>query len=164
MNDRSKREQFARLLIGIGHAVARIEREQICCGDLTFQQFDTLRRIDRDGVDTIGAISSALRIDDSTASRNVAILVRDGLVIRTRDQQDGRSFRLALTGKGKRALSELSCEERDVFTAIFERLAPPDRAASLSTLKVVESALTEAAPACCPEVSGPGQSSSRKRW
>jgi DNA-binding MarR family transcriptional regulator len=150
MKDRNKREQFARLVIGIGHAVTRIEREQVCCGDLTFQQFDTLRRIDRDGTDTVGAISSVLGIDDSTASRNVGILVRDGYVSRSRDQEDGRSFRLALTARGKAALSNLACEERDVFTAIFDRLAPADRVASIAALKSVEAALGEDPPACCP--------------
>jgi DNA-binding MarR family transcriptional regulator len=150
MKDRNKREQFARLLIGIGHSVARIEREQVCCGNLTFQQFDTLRRIERDGVDTVGTISSVLGIDDSTASRNVSILVRDGLVHRSRDRQDGRSFRLALTAKGRLTLSELTCEERDVFTGIFDRLAPADRAASLAALKALESAMGDQAPACYP--------------
>jgi DNA-binding MarR family transcriptional regulator len=150
MKDRNKREQFARLLIGIGHSVARIEREQVCCGNLTFQQFDTLRRIERDGVDTVGAISSVLGIDDSTASRNVSILVRDGHVIRTRHHLDGRSFRLALTAKGKQALAELTCEERDVFTDIFDRLAPADRATVLAALKAIEPALGDQAPAYCP--------------
>jgi DNA-binding MarR family transcriptional regulator len=164
MKDRNRREQFARLLVGIGHAVSRIEREQVCCGDLTFQQFDTLRRIDRDGTDTVGTISATLGIDDSTASRNVAILVRDGYLSRTRDQTDGRSYRLALTARGKAALTDLACEERDVFTSIFDRLAPADRMASLATLKAVESALESDPPACCPpDVSSTGRPGSRRR-
>jgi DNA-binding MarR family transcriptional regulator len=148
--NKDKRDSFARLLAAIGHAVNRLEREQVCCGDLTFQQFDTLRRIDRDGIDTVGAVSSALGIDDSTASRNVGILVRDGYLKRTRDRDDGRCFRLVLTGKARTALAELSCEERDVFAAIFDRLSPEDRAASLAALGALEAALDEAAPACCP--------------
>jgi DNA-binding MarR family transcriptional regulator len=146
----SKREQFARLLVSIGHAVARLERERVCCGELTFQQFDTLRRIERDGTDTVGAISGALGIDDSPASRNVGILVRDGYLRRTRDQEDGRSFRLVLTAKGQAALADLACDERDVFTAVFDRMPPADRSASLAVLTSLERALGDDEPECCP--------------
>jgi DNA-binding MarR family transcriptional regulator len=148
--DRDKRDTFARRLAAIGRAVARIEREQVCCGDLTFQQFETLRRIDGDGNDTVSAVSSALGIDESTASRNLGILVRDGYLKRSRDRDDGRRVRLVLTGKARAALTELSCDERDVFAAIFDRLAPDDRAAALAALSALEAALEQTAPACCP--------------
>jgi DNA-binding MarR family transcriptional regulator len=138
------------MLASIGHSVAKLEREQVCCGDLTFQQFETLRRIDRDGIDTVGSISSALGIDDSTASRNLGILVRDGYLKRTRDQDDGRSFRLVLTARARTALTELRCEERDVFVAVFERLPPDVRASSLAVLTALQAALEDATPACCP--------------
>ena len=129
-----KRQQFAELLVSIGHAVARLEREQVCCGTLTFQQFETLRRIDRDETDTVGAIAAALGIDDSTASRNVAILVRDGYLKRVRDAQDRRASRLLLTPRARQSLSDLTCDERDVFGAVFDRLAPPERSAALEVL------------------------------
>jgi DNA-binding MarR family transcriptional regulator len=147
-----KRDQFARLLVSIGHAVTRLEREQVCCGDLTFQQFDTLRRIHRDGTNTVSALSSVLAIDESTASRNVGILVRDGYLKKERDHNDGRTFQLRMTTKARLALSALSCDERDVFGAVFDRLPAPERSAALEVLTDLERALASDSPACCAPV------------
>jgi DNA-binding MarR family transcriptional regulator len=150
MPPETKRDQFARLLVSIGHAVTRLEREQVCCGDLSFQQFDTLRRIDRDGTNTVSALSSVLAIDESTASRNVGILVRDGYLKKERDHNDGRTFQLRLTTKARLALSTLSCDERDVFGAAFERLPPGDRRTSLAVLAALERALNgDQRQSCC---------------
>ena len=147
-----KRQQFAQLLVAIGHAVGRLEREQVCCGTLTFQQFETLRRIDRDEINTVGAIASALGIDDSTASRNVGILVRDGYLKRVRDPEDRRAFRLLLTPRARQALSELTCDERDVFGTVFDRLAPPERSAALEVLALLERALASDDQSCCAPI------------
>jgi DNA-binding MarR family transcriptional regulator len=148
----SKRDQFATLLASVGHAVSRIQRDQVCCGELTFQQFETLRRIERDETDTVTAIASALSIDDSTASRNIKVLVRDGYLRRVRDQEDGRSFRLVLSAKGRTALSNLACDERDLFSAVFDRMSPREQTASLSALAALTSALAGEEPTCCPPV------------
>jgi hypothetical protein len=53
----STRSHFGSLLVQIAHAVARMKREEICCGDLTFQQFETLRVVEGNPGATISAMT-----------------------------------------------------------------------------------------------------------
>lgn len=153
MSDRvmaeSKSERFAALLLSIARGVSRLEREQVCCGELTFQQFDTMRRIEQNESDTVSSIAAALAIDDSTASRNVAVLARDGYLKKKRDPNDGRAVRLVLTSKGRAVLSELRCDERDVFAAVYERFSPSERIAITAALGSLEVALQQDLTECC---------------
>ncbi len=149
--EKSQSARFARLLIAVAQGVSRIERDQICCGELTFQQFETLRRLDQNATSTVGSLATALAIDDSTASRNVALLVRDGYVKKTRDPADARTLLLRLTARGRGVLTDLRCEERDRFAALFERLTAIDREKVVAALALLERALTPAAPECCAD-------------
>ena len=47
---------------------------------------------------TVGKLSEMLDLDKSTVSRKVESLVRDGLIVRTRDEADGRVAILGLSG------------------------------------------------------------------
>jgi DNA-binding MarR family transcriptional regulator len=158
--------EFARLLRALGRDLARLEREGVCCGDWTLQQFDTLRLLQDapDGLAT-SALAARLGIDLSTASRNFAILARDGYIRRARQTADGRQVTNHLTPKGRRCVESLCCDERMVFGGVFTRLAPSDREPALATLRALSRALAAAPddePAgtanCCPPARPKGAS------
>ncbi|HEV2780645.1 MAG TPA: MarR family transcriptional regulator [Actinophytocola sp.] len=82
------------------------------------------------------AVAAAVHSDPSTVSRQVAALVRDGLVERRADQEDGRASLLAATPKGlalleeqrkrmalslARMLRHWPSEELDRFVELLER-------------------------------------------
>ena len=77
----------------------------------------------------------------------------------TDEVEDARTVILRLTTKGKRVLSTLSCDERDAFAAVYERIPAPDRTAVLEGLTVLASALDEtdgsSARECCPPSAKP---------
>jgi DNA-binding MarR family transcriptional regulator len=58
------------------------------------------------GPQRAGALAEAVHSDPSTISRQVAQLVRLGLVERTADPEDGRATLLAATEEGKRVFEE----------------------------------------------------------
>jgi DNA-binding MarR family transcriptional regulator len=145
----NKRDRFGSLLGAITRAVARLERERVCCDDLTFQQFETLARIERLAAVTVKSLSEDLGIDESTASRNVAVLVRDGYLLKSRHQADRRAVRLVLSAKGKAALSTLRCGEEEILSHLFEQLPPDERAPVIRALELVDAALGRAGAACC---------------
>ena len=60
----------------------------------------------KDGPRRAGALAEAVHSDPSTISRQVAHLVRLGLVERTADPEDGRATLLAATEEGKRVFEE----------------------------------------------------------
>ncbi len=74
------------------------------------------------------AIAGCLRSDPSTVSRQVATMVRDGLLERQSDPEDGRASILALTAK---AGDVLAAHER-VRLAQFEAMLSDWNASDLS--------------------------------
>lgn len=143
--------RFAALASQVARGLARLERDEVCCGDLTLQQFETLRAIEAAGQVTLSAAASALRIDLSTASRNLALLVKRSYLTRRRGKEDARQVTFALSKKGAGCLASLCCDERLVYAALLARI-PADRRASVTeALDVLATALADggASPAAC---------------
>lgn len=145
------RTSFGSLLVQLARVVSRVERDEVCCGDLTFQQFETLRRIERAPKVTLSSLAAELQIDQSTASRNLTLLERGGYLSKARHEADARAVIVELTRKGRTALSSLSCDERDVFAGLYDRIPVAQRASVLAALTALSEALADpAAAACCP--------------
>ena len=145
-------DRFAELLSGVAREVTRRQASEVCCGDLTLEQFQTLRSVSRGGRSSIGSLSADLHVDLSTMSRNVALLERNGYLSRARSAEDGRIVVVKLTPKGKRALHTLRCGEREVFSDVYERLSPVERpriAKALETLSECLERPEQDGAACC---------------
>ena len=147
--------RFAALASQVARGISRLERDEVCCGDLTLQQFEALRTLQEAGPLTLGAAAKALGIDVSTASRNLALLVKRGYLKRSRGKEDARQVSFVLSKKGTGCLDTLCCDERMVFASVFARVPAERRALVVEALGVLATALTEeraaepAAP-CCP--------------
>ncbi|PPK63567.1 MarR family transcriptional regulator [Actinokineospora auranticolor] len=88
------------------------------------------------GPSRASALAEAIHSDPSTVSRQVAALVKDGLVERRADPEDGRASLLAITDKGtallerqraglalalSRMVRHWDSDDLDAFTTLFER-------------------------------------------
>ena len=127
--------RFAALVSRVARDVSRLERDEICCGDLTLQQFETLRALRDAGPLTLGAAARALGIDASTASRNLALLVKRSYLTRRRGKDDARVVTFALSKKGAGCLDSLCCDQRTVFESVYARVPPGQRAAVVAAIK-----------------------------
>ncbi len=128
--------RFAELLSQVTREITLRQAADVCCGDLTLEQFQTLRAVSASEQASIGSLSSSLRVDLSTMSRNVTVIVH-----------------VAITGKGRRALETLRCEERDVLQDVYERLPTGERPRVLKALEALRTCLDESTStgaACCP--------------
>ncbi len=145
--------RFAELLSQVTREITLRQAADVCCGDLTLEQFQTLRAVSASEQASIGSLSSSLRVDLSTMSRNVTVLERNGYLLRSRSAEDGRIVHVAITGKGRRALETLRCEERDVLQDVYERLPTGERPRVLKALEALRTCLDESTStgaACCP--------------
>jgi DNA-binding MarR family transcriptional regulator len=147
-------DRFAELLSRVAREVTLRQASEVCCGDLTLEQFQTLRAVSTSEQVSIGSLSALLRVDLSTMSRNVALLERNAYLARARSADDRRIVLVTLTAKGKRALHTLRCGERDILGDMYERLAPAERRSVLDALESLSACLTEAndTPGCCVPV------------
>lgn len=94
--------QLARLGRMLAHAKARFHR-RIDDG-LETASYVLLVHLLGDGPQRTTALADAVHSDTSTVSRQVAALVRHGLVERRADPEDGRACLLAATVKGENVL------------------------------------------------------------
>jgi DNA-binding MarR family transcriptional regulator len=74
--------------------------------DVEWSAHTVLRFLSRHGPARAGTVAEALMADPSTISRQVAALVRDGLVERRADPVDGRASVLGLTASGASVIAE----------------------------------------------------------
>jgi DNA-binding MarR family transcriptional regulator len=150
------KERFAALVSEVAREVNRRRSSDACCGDLTLEQFETLRAVRQAGDRiAIGALSTTMGVDVSTMSRNVSVLERIGYLRRTRHDDDGRIVLVTLTPKGRDGLETLRCGERDVLGDVYARIAPAQREQVLMALEALCGCFADvAAPAgCCAPVS-----------
>jgi DNA-binding MarR family transcriptional regulator len=147
----TKGERFAALVSEVAREVMRRRSSDACCGDLTLEQFETLRVVDGSEQSTIGTLSAALGVDLSTMSRNVSVLERSAYLQRLRSAEDGRVVQVRLTAKGRNALTTLQCGERDVLGDVYERIPQRERATVVRALEALRCCLVEGdqAAACC---------------
>jgi DNA-binding MarR family transcriptional regulator len=115
-----------------------LDRDRICCHDISITQCNALEALARrDGL-TLGELAAHLYLDKSTASRVVDALQRKGYVDRTTHPDDGRALLLVTTQRGKelyqsirkglladeqRLLAGFDPEIRQVLPQLIARLA-----------------------------------------
>jgi DNA-binding MarR family transcriptional regulator len=85
---------------------ARAHMLAVAASDVEWSAHLLLKQIRTDGPLRAATLSDALRSDPSTVSRQVAALVKDGLLERRSDPEDGRASLLALTPKAEVVLAE----------------------------------------------------------
>ncbi|HEY4186474.1 MAG TPA: MarR family winged helix-turn-helix transcriptional regulator [Polyangia bacterium] len=145
-------DRFAALLSQVASDVVRRRSSEICCGELTLEQFDTLAAIDRSGGASIGSLAVAANVELSTMSRNISVLERNAHLIRRKLSGDRRIVHVSLTAKGQQALTTLRCSEKDVLGDVYERIAPEERAPIMKALEALRGCLVSCTTdaACCP--------------
>lgn len=166
-----QQDRFASALTSISRRVSKLHATEICCGDLTREQFLTLRTIEaareaaggESRAPSVSALSASLGVDVSTMSRNISVLEREKYVARSRSVEDSRIVTVVLTPKGRHALATLRCDEQDVMAKVFRRLPTGARASIVEALETVQAALDAGAEvagdACC----APGEPSRATR-
>jgi DNA-binding MarR family transcriptional regulator len=92
-------------------------------------QIDLLRAVaSRPGL-TVGEVAFELRIAPNTASTLVNQLVAAGLVVRSQDEVDRRSIRLALTAAAEARISAWHDRRQELLHQALDRLNADERAA-----------------------------------
>lgn len=80
-----------------------------------------LRCLAHEGALRAGAVAERIDSDPSTVSRQVAALVRDGLVERRADPQDGRASLLVLTEQAQDVIAEHEARRHQRFGEMLAR-------------------------------------------
>jgi DNA-binding MarR family transcriptional regulator len=143
----------ARLRAAIRALVRRFavsERADVACCGVTVAQAAALEAVGAEGPMRLGDLGRRLGIAPSTLSRNLARLEASGLAGRDVDPEDGRSFRVTLTGPGRRAARAVAAQEEAFARQVLGRIPAPRRAAVVDSLGDLLAAVRAATEECCP--------------
>lgn len=91
--------------------------------------FILLVHLVKDGPRRLSTLADAVHSDVSTVSRQVAQLVKLGLVVRAPDPTDGRASLLAATDHGRRAFEEKRALRNRTMAQVLSGWSPEDQAA-----------------------------------
>jgi DNA-binding MarR family transcriptional regulator len=134
--------RLARAIPVVARGLGKVGRDRARANDITPQQADALELIEARGMVSTGSFAELLGIDPSTASRNLAGLLRAGLVAQRRDAEDGRQTEVRLTPKGKRMAESLAAETLRAFGALLDRVPRAERQRVIEALDVLGRATT----------------------
>ncbi len=99
----------------------------------SISRFDVLSALERAGPAGLraGALTERLMVSDGATTQVTAPLVREGLIRRAADPDDGRVAIFSLTRKGERIFAEMAAEHRQWIDGAFSELSP----AQLKTMR-----------------------------
>ena len=108
-------------------------------GDLSPAQVSALAQVDVFGPLRIGDLAVRERVAAPTITRVVGILTEAGLVQRTSDPDDRRSWLVSITPAGRRQLDQIRSERVTLLVRRLAALSGEDRNAIAAALPVLES-------------------------
>lgn len=111
------------LLRSFGRARARLIA---ATHDTDWSAHVLLKYLHNEGPMRAGELAECLHTDPSTVSRQVAGLVRDGLLERRADPEDGRASLLVLTPKADAVLADHDRVRVDFFARLLDTWAPDE--------------------------------------
>ncbi|HET8583833.1 MAG TPA: MarR family transcriptional regulator [Jatrophihabitans sp.] len=94
--------------------------------DVEWSAHMLLKILHNEGPMRAGAVAECLRSDPSTVSRQVASLVKDGLLERRSDPDDGRASLLVLTDKADAVLAEHDRIRNEHFAQMLDDWSDTD--------------------------------------
>ena len=115
-----------------------------CCAGVTLAQCLVLLETEEIDRPTVGQLASRLRLDNSTLSRTIEGLVRNGLLERSRDDADRRVVWIRLTEAGKAHCRSIHKENDAHCRRVFEKIAPSRRAAVVRSFETLVQAYLDA--------------------
>ena len=131
----------ARLRLAIARTARRLRQET--GRELSPSLSSALATVERHGPLTPSELAERERVQRPTATRLVARLEEDGLVTRTADPSDGRSFLVAVTGEGRALLARMRRRKDAYLAERLKRLDPSERATLAEAAAILERLLEE---------------------
>ena len=142
MRTTSQADLAVRLRLVISRTARRLRQE--AGGELSPSRSAALATIDRHGPLTPSELAGRERIQRPTATRLIARLEETGLVDRTQDPTDRRSFVVALTPAGRELLSRVRTRKDAYLARRLRDLDADERATLARAAAILERVLEEA--------------------
>lgn len=138
-------EQFRAKLREIERAVwMQTKSEALCCG-VTMAQCHAILEIGAAGELNLKHLAARLGLDNSTLSRTVESLVKDGLVERTTSKEDRRATVIRLNQNGRAARDRINSTWNQICRDVFRSIPREKHEQIIESVSILAELLT----GCC---------------
>ena len=118
--------EFGELLKQFLIDLQSVFRTQLKKLDLTLSQIILISSIPIGGID-MTTLSIKIGVDNSTLTRLIDILIKNGIVKKNKNPKDKRSFIVTVTEKGEFLQSKIELEIESFVTKIFQKTSSVDQ-------------------------------------
>lgn len=122
-----------------------------CCDINSVTQCAVLTTLEREGDQTLVALTRSLNLDKAWLSRTTDNMVEEGLLIKAPHPNDRRALLLQLTGAGQQAAQNLNSQLNAQAARVLSRLPETDQSQIIRLLESLKNALQDELEAgqCC---------------
>ena len=138
MNENTKR--FTDALMAISRHFGVMERDQVCCGDVSIPQCTALQRLRREVCDA-STLAEYLGTSRSATTRLIDGMEKRGWLTRTPDPEDGRRVLLVLSDDGEVRADELRQSTEQLAEMLISEIAAEKRVDVTEALLLLGEAL-----------------------
>lgn len=143
MNDQKLIEQASELYSRFTRVFGAYEKIQVNKLGLTIPQSYTLLTLFEHKIMAMNELATALMVTQTTMTRVVDNLVRDGYIERIRNEEDRRVVEVKLTGKGVDTVKKVKELYFQASASTFQRIPAKIRGQVVACLSVLLSAIEE---------------------
>ena len=140
--------EFTDALVAISRHFDVLERDTVCCGEVTVQQCLALQHLLRSPAG-VTALADRLGKSVSATTRLVDGLQRRGWVERRPHPDDGRRIQLVLTDAGEESTRKLRESTEQMVAELIRYIPEEERHDVVRALQVLEDAIARCRIACC---------------
>jgi DNA-binding MarR family transcriptional regulator len=129
-------QDIAKLRVVVGRLHRRLA--QRASGELTFAQVSALVTVEKQGPIRLGELAAREKVAAPSMTRTAASLLTLGLIERTPDPEDGRSFHIVIAEAGRDLLDHVRSERTAMLAERVARLTPAEVGVLMAALPVLE--------------------------
>ncbi len=141
-------DEFTDALVAISRHFGVLERDTVCCGDVTVPQCVALQRLYTASMG-VSTLSDYLGKSTSATTRLVDGLESRGWIDRRPNPDDGRRVDLVLTDDGRQRAAELRASTEVMVGEMLEHIAEDRRDDVIEALHILETAISQCRGQCC---------------
>ena len=151
-------EAFTDTLVAISRHFGVLERDTVCCGDVTVPQCVALQRL-HGSTTAVSTLADYLGKSPSATTRLVDGLEKRSWVERLPDPDDRRRLQLVLTDAGEAKARELRSATEEIAVQLLDEIPERRQAEVVDALSLLEEAIAKCRIQCCGGFDAGSQSS-----
>jgi DNA-binding MarR family transcriptional regulator len=144
-----KNKELLDILGGLSQVLRFCCRDEAFCEDVTFHQFLILSAVAREKDLYMADLHKLLSVEKSTTTRLVNPLIKKGLLLRNKSDNDSRAVKLTLTGKGRETHKNVEVCLNNFFEKVLVNIPAKKRPDVLKSVKIFISAIKNSVNGCC---------------